>query len=31
MLKQTHTLFISKLVTKWEKFCKNINGMGVYQ
>ena len=30
MLKQQYILLLSKLVTEWKKFCKNINGMGVY-
>jgi len=31
MLKQQYILLLSNLLTEWKKFCKNIDGMGVYQ
>jgi len=26
-----YILLLSNLVTEWKNFCKNIDGMGVYQ
>jgi len=28
---QIYILLLNNLVTEWKNFCKNINGMGVYQ